>query len=95
MWNNAIKISFTEELDEEQKIALKLLFPNATIEILKKETENEKYLAQKEFCKKKNFPMFAKKVCTCGHHVFDDYSVETSSKRLITNCRKCNKSFVD
>lgn len=87
------KVLVNEPLTDEELFVLKA-FLGKEIEIVIKRNELEdKYEAQREYCKSKNYPMFAMKKCSCGHDVFKDYSLNESSSTLITSCKKCHRSF--
>lgn len=61
-------------------------------EALSRSLRQQLYIAQQEFCKKNNLPMFAFSICPkCKQEIVDS----SWTCKHITGCKLCNKSFCD
>ena len=53
---------------------------------------------QREYCNRKNLPMFLEndaKCHNCKGIITDDYTEYECGNMMITYCKKCNKSLLD
>lgn len=59
-------------------------------------SSNEKYKLQEEFCKERNFPLFAAQYCySCKNDIYEKITEEKAKTTLITGCPYCCISFID